>query len=81
MNRPPTPPGMVHVICGKLGAQFVPQVAPVGPTRTRPELPVLERLPEGRNGLYGADPDCDHYITYRGWDGVMCVRCGGWYCA
>lgn len=71
------PPEMVHIICGKLGAQYVPRVAPVGPTRTRPSLPVLERLPNQE--LYGADPNCDHYVTYRGWSGVMCVRCGGWY--
>lgn len=48
---------------------------------TRPELPVLERLTGDDDILYGADSNCDHYVTYRGWDGVMCVRCNGWYCA
>lgn len=70
------------MICPSHGAQLVSSIALLGPTMTRPELaslPLLDRDERGR--LYGADPECDHYVTYRGWDGVMCVRCNGWYCA
>jgi hypothetical protein len=72
-------PNLRRVLCDKLGAQYVPEIAPVGPTLTRPPLFVIERLNWG-GGLWGADPECDHYV-YAAWSGVKCARCPGWYCA
>jgi hypothetical protein len=69
---------MVHVICGVHGAQFVPQICPIGPTMARPPLPILGRV-EWDDPLWGGDPDCDHYV-YLAWSGVKCARCPGWYC-
>jgi hypothetical protein len=69
-------PGMVYMSRGCLVPDWAlfPQ-----PSLTRPLLPFLERLEHKDVDLYGADPNCDHYITYKRYDGVICTRCGGWF--
>ena len=69
----------VRVHCWRHGGVEVQPIAPVGPTLTRPELRVVERT-SWDGELYGADPDCVHYV-YAAMSGVKCVRCAGWYCA
>ena len=30
--------------------------------------------------LYEADPDCEHDITDASGGGIVCTKCGGWFC-
>jgi hypothetical protein len=69
----------VGVNCMLHGMQLVDSIAPIGPTLTRPELAVIQRT-NWDGELYGADPECDHYV-YAAWSGVKCARCRGWFCA
>jgi hypothetical protein len=71
---------LIKVACGKHGAQLVNPIAPLGPTLTRPALRIIPRIEDWRGGLWSADPECEHYITFRLGGGVECIRCGGWYC-
>lgn len=29
--------------------------------------------------LYDADPECEHE-TEEDWSGIVCTKCGGWFC-
>ena len=30
--------------------------------------------------LWDADPDCDHEVVDAPGGGVVCLKCGGWFC-
>lgn len=68
------------VFCDTHGMRYVDPISPLGPTLTRPELRVIERLPWTFGVLYEAREDCEHYV-YSKMDGVACAWCSGWYCA
>lgn len=71
---------MRRIICPVHGAQNVRDIAPIGPTMTRPAMRTIIQVPWD-GSLYSADPNCQHYITYAPGGGVRCIRCQGWYCA
>jgi hypothetical protein len=73
----PSPPR--KVLCWKHGGVMLSDIAPIGPTLTRPALHVIPRV-FGHDELYGAKPDCEHYVTYANGGGVRCIRCPGWFC-
>lgn len=30
--------------------------------------------------LFGADPDCKHYVVGQSRGGIKCIHCNGWFC-
>lgn len=30
--------------------------------------------------LYDADPNCNHELDPRGYNGIKCMHCKGWFC-